>query len=68
MTLAVIRLRKVWYAVSGLLVATSLMLVAVLGIPFGIDFTGGRPPRFERSSQTWDTRKRRCNRPAQMKP
>ena len=41
MKLAVVRLRKVWYAVSGLLVVASIVLVAVLGIPFGIDFTGG---------------------------
>lgn len=41
MKLAVVRLRKVWYAISGLLVTASIVLIAVLGLPFGIDFTGG---------------------------
>ncbi|HBL39825.1 TPA: protein translocase subunit SecF [Candidatus Uhrbacteria bacterium] len=63
MTLAVIRLRKVWYAVSGLLVATSLMLVAVLGIPFGIDFTGGSllEVRFDVAPETAALRKELSN-------
>lgn len=54
MKLAVIRLRKAWYILSGLLVAASLVLVATFGIPFGIDFTGGSllEVRFETVPET----------------
>lgn len=53
MTLSVIRLRKVWYSISATLVITSLVLVATLGIPFGIDFTGGSllEARFENAPE-----------------
>lgn len=34
-------LRNVWYTVSALLVATSIVLVAIYGLRLGIDFTGG---------------------------
>lgn len=33
--------RKVWYAISGLLILVSLASLAVRGLNFGIDFTGG---------------------------
>lgn len=54
MKFAVVRLRKAWYILSGLLVAGSIVLVATLGIPFGIDFTGGSllEVRFETSPET----------------
>lgn len=41
MIIPVVRYRRVWYTISSLLVVASLVLVATLGIPFGIDFTGG---------------------------
>lgn len=41
MNIPVIKLRKVWYTISGSLVIVSLVLVSTLGMPFGIDFTGG---------------------------
>lgn len=34
-------LRKIWYTVSALLVATSIVLVSSYGLRLGIDFTGG---------------------------
>jgi len=37
----VIKLRVVWFAVSGLLIAASVAAVALWGLRFGIDFTGG---------------------------
>ncbi|MCW1892303.1 MAG: protein translocase subunit SecF [Candidatus Uhrbacteria bacterium] len=37
----IIKLRSVWYALSGILVLGSLFCVAVFGLKFGIDFTGG---------------------------
>jgi preprotein translocase subunit SecF len=33
--------RKIWYVVSGILVTTSLVLMALFGFNLGIDFTGG---------------------------
>ncbi|MCS6946652.1 MAG: protein translocase subunit SecF, partial [Steroidobacteraceae bacterium] len=33
--------RRIWYAVSALLIAGSLLLLAVRGLNLGIDFTGG---------------------------
>lgn len=41
MTLQVIKLRRVWYIISSVLVAASLILIFTLGMPLGIDFTGG---------------------------
>ncbi len=41
MKLQVVPKRKIWFTISSLLVVTSIVLVSVLGIPFGIDFTGG---------------------------
>ena len=37
----IIRLRSVWYAISGILLVGSIVAVAVFGLKFGIDFTGG---------------------------
>lgn len=37
----IIRLRKVWYAVSVVLVGSSILSVAMFGLKQGIDFTGG---------------------------
>ncbi len=33
--------RKIWYSISGALVAASLSLLFIWGLKFGIDFTGG---------------------------
>ncbi len=33
--------RKIWFAISGVLVLASIICVAVFGLNFGIDFTGG---------------------------
>ncbi len=33
--------RKIWYAVSGIVVAASIALIALFGFKLGIDFTGG---------------------------
>lgn len=33
--------RKIWYALSGIVVAASIALIALFGFKFGIDFTGG---------------------------
>lgn len=41
MTLNIVKNRKIWFAVSGVLVLASLLSVSFLGIKFGIDFTGG---------------------------
>lgn len=41
MQLPIIRYRNIWFAISGLLVATALYGLAVYGLKFGIDFTGG---------------------------
>ena len=37
----VIGLSKVWFAISSILVVASIVAVAVFGLNFGIDFTGG---------------------------
>lgn len=37
----IIRLRKLWYAISGVMVAASLLAIGVWGLRLGIDFTGG---------------------------
>ena len=41
MTINVIDYRRFWYGFSGLLIALSVLAVAVWGLKFGIDFTGG---------------------------
>ncbi len=41
MTLNIVKNRKIWFAISGILVLASLLSVSFLGIKFGIDFTGG---------------------------
>lgn len=37
----VIKLRALWYAFSGILLVGSIFCIAVFGLKFGIDFTGG---------------------------
>jgi len=37
----IVKLRRLWYAVSGILVLGSIFVVSVYGLKFGIDFTGG---------------------------
>lgn len=37
----IIRYRKFWYAISGLLIGGSILFVSVFGLKQGIDFTGG---------------------------
>jgi preprotein translocase subunit SecF len=37
----IIKLRGVWYTVSGILIIGSIVSIAVYGLRFGIDFTGG---------------------------
>jgi len=37
----VVKLRKIWFLISSLLVVLSIVFIAVWGINFGIDFTGG---------------------------
>ena len=34
-------LRKRWYAISGVLIVASLLMIGIRGLNFGIDFTGG---------------------------
>lgn len=41
MTITIVQHRRVWYAISGVLVALSLLFMVVPGLKFGIDFTGG---------------------------
>ncbi len=49
--MSIIKLRKVWYAFSGIVVGGSILAVAVFGLKFGIDFTGGSflSARFEKA-------------------
>lgn len=37
----IIKLRPLWYAISGTLIVASIVSFAVFGLKFGIDFTGG---------------------------
>ncbi|MBU4217112.1 protein translocase subunit SecF [Candidatus Parcubacteria bacterium] len=37
----IIKTRKIWLSISGLLVATSAVMLIMWGLKFGIDFTGG---------------------------
>jgi preprotein translocase subunit SecF len=37
----IVKYRKIWYAISGLLVAASLFSIFYFGLNLGIDFTGG---------------------------
>lgn len=39
--MGILKLRPVWYASSGLLVAASVFVIILYGFNFGIDFTGG---------------------------
>lgn len=50
-SMSIIKLRKIWYAFSAILVGGSIAAVAVFGLKFGIDFTGGSflSARFEKA-------------------
>lgn len=48
----VIGLSKLWFAVSGILVIASIVAVAVYGLNFGIDFTGGSLAEIRFTEQT----------------
>lgn len=37
----ILKLRPLWYAISGTLIVASIVSLAVFGLRFGIDFTGG---------------------------
>jgi preprotein translocase subunit SecF len=39
--MSVIKLRPLWYAISGALIVASIVLWGIYGFKFGIDFTGG---------------------------
>lgn len=39
--MGILRLRSVWYTISALLVAASIVCIAIYGFKLGIDFTGG---------------------------
>ncbi|EKD78844.1 MAG: protein-export membrane protein SecF [uncultured bacterium] len=39
--MGIVRLRSLWYGISGLLVAASIFVIILYGFNFGIDFTGG---------------------------
>ena len=39
--ISIIKQRKIWFTISGLLVAASIIATVALGLNFGIDFTGG---------------------------
>lgn len=41
MFLQIIRARKIWFTISGVLVGASLVSLALYGLKLGIDFTGG---------------------------
>jgi preprotein translocase subunit SecF len=41
MTLPIIKLRNLWFTISGLLVAGSIIVLLAFPLKFGIDFTGG---------------------------
>ncbi len=41
MMLPVIKLRAVWFTISGILIAASVAALVLWGLKFGIDFTGG---------------------------
>lgn len=57
-TLNVIGLSKVWLGVSSLLLVASVVCIAVFGLNFGIDFTGGSllEERFENRPEVSDVR------------
>ena len=39
--MGILKLRTVWYSISGLLVGASVFVIVLYGFNFGIDFTGG---------------------------
>jgi preprotein translocase subunit SecF len=39
--MSIVKLRHIWFAIAGTLIALSFIAVIVIGVPFGIDFTGG---------------------------
>ena len=48
----VIGRRKLWFAVSGLIVAIAIASIAIRGFNFGIDFEGGTKVSFPRGDAT----------------
>ena len=47
---SVITTKKIWFAVSGVLIAGSILAVAIFGLRLGIDFTGGSLMEIELSA------------------
>jgi preprotein translocase subunit SecF len=41
LSMSIVKLRHIWFAIAGTLIALSLVAIIVIGVPFGIDFTGG---------------------------
>lgn len=41
MNFPIIKLRKIWYTISGLALIASVVMLFVWGLKFSIDFTGG---------------------------
>lgn len=41
MKLSIVKFRKVWYIISGAIAGICVLSIAVFGLKFGIDFTGG---------------------------
>ncbi|MBM3256449.1 MAG: protein translocase subunit SecF [Candidatus Moranbacteria bacterium] len=52
--LPIIRWRKIWFALSGFLIASSLVMLAVRGLKMGTDFTGGSLLEYEYQDSTPD--------------
>ena len=44
--------RKIWFSISGTLILISVLAVAVFGMNFGIDFTGGSLTELNIESET----------------
>lgn len=41
MKLNIVNSRKIWFSLSGIMIALSVLAIALFGLRFGIDFTGG---------------------------
>lgn len=52
MSFQIVKNRKYWFALSGILMAVSIILIFTVGLRFGIDFTGGSLLEVEMPSQT----------------
>jgi preprotein translocase subunit SecF len=51
MKFQIVHNRKIWFALSGILVAASIVSLLTLGLRFGIDFTGGSLLEVETTSE-----------------